>query len=253
MQSRVIVNADDFGLSHEVNLAICEAFEKGYINRTTIMTNMPGFEEAVGLAKEYGFFGQVGLHINLFEGVPLTDEMKAEPLLYDEATGNMTSRVIFHEAPVSKKFRISVHTEKAIYDEVSAQAKRFIDARFPLMHFDSHGHAHTIWSFYRPIQKVAKINGFVTSRKSLNLTSYRTSLLKRLYKGIFNIYLCRDFASTDYFTEMDSFLNLAEEKRLSMKETYEIMVHPVYNGGVLVNSGRNSGFRMIEELEEMLQ
>ena len=34
---RLIVNADDFGLSHEVNLAIVEAFKKGYISNTNIM------------------------------------------------------------------------------------------------------------------------------------------------------------------------------------------------------------------------
>ena len=47
----LFVNADDFGLSHEVNMAIVEAFKKGLINNTTIMVNMPGFEEAVRLAE----------------------------------------------------------------------------------------------------------------------------------------------------------------------------------------------------------
>ena len=72
----LFVNADDFGLSHEVNMAIVEAFKKGLINNTTIMVNMPGFEEAVRLAEKYGFFDRVGLHLNLFEGKHLTEDIK---------------------------------------------------------------------------------------------------------------------------------------------------------------------------------
>ena len=43
-----IINADDFGLSSSVN-KIVESFNNGLINSTTLMANMPGFEEAVEL------------------------------------------------------------------------------------------------------------------------------------------------------------------------------------------------------------
>ena len=46
----VIVNADDFGMNHNVNLAIDYCFKKNIISSTTIMANMPGFDEAVKLA-----------------------------------------------------------------------------------------------------------------------------------------------------------------------------------------------------------
>ena len=51
--NRLIVNADDFGISHEVNEAISLCFMKGYINQTTIMVNMPFFCEAIEMAKKY--------------------------------------------------------------------------------------------------------------------------------------------------------------------------------------------------------
>ena len=53
---KIIINADDFGLSHDVNLAVVEAFKRGFVTNATIMVNMPGFEEGVALSKENGFF-----------------------------------------------------------------------------------------------------------------------------------------------------------------------------------------------------
>jgi predicted glycoside hydrolase/deacetylase ChbG (UPF0249 family) len=38
---KIIVNADDFGMSAEVNRAIVEAFENNVISSTTLMANMP--------------------------------------------------------------------------------------------------------------------------------------------------------------------------------------------------------------------
>ena len=76
----MIINADDFGYSAEVNEAVSECFRAGVINRATIMVNMPGAEEAARIARENGFFDRVGLHINLTEGKALTDECAASEL-----------------------------------------------------------------------------------------------------------------------------------------------------------------------------
>ncbi|MEI3421302.1 MAG: ChbG/HpnK family deacetylase [Butyricimonas faecihominis] len=67
----VIVNADDVGMNHNVNLAIDYCFKKNIISSTTIMANMPGFDEAVKLACIGKYDKYVGMHFNLVEGVPL--------------------------------------------------------------------------------------------------------------------------------------------------------------------------------------
>ena len=67
-----IINADDFGLSQEVNSAVVQCFRDGTIDRTTLLVNMPQTDAACALAREHGFFDRVGLHINLVEGTPLT-------------------------------------------------------------------------------------------------------------------------------------------------------------------------------------
>ena len=68
----LIVNADDFGRSESVNRAICEAFEKGRVNSTTLMANMPAAKEAYELAKKGGFADKVGIHLNITEGMPMS-------------------------------------------------------------------------------------------------------------------------------------------------------------------------------------
>ena len=41
---KLIINADDFGMSHEVNTAIRDSFRQGLISSTTLMANMEGFD-----------------------------------------------------------------------------------------------------------------------------------------------------------------------------------------------------------------
>ena len=49
---RLIVNADDFGLSTSVNQAVVRAYREGILTSASLMVNEPGFDEAVRLAKE---------------------------------------------------------------------------------------------------------------------------------------------------------------------------------------------------------
>ena len=75
--SLVIVNADDFGQSVNVNRAIIDCFQKGLISSTTIMANMPAFDDAVDLAIENGFHQTVGVHLNLTDGEPLVSALRS--------------------------------------------------------------------------------------------------------------------------------------------------------------------------------
>ena len=60
---KVIMNADDFGFSKGVNLAILEGFQHGILTSTSLMVNMPGFEHAVSLMKQYPDLLHVGIHL----------------------------------------------------------------------------------------------------------------------------------------------------------------------------------------------
>ena len=58
---RLIVNADDFGLSPSVNEAVVRAHRDGILTSASLMVNAPGFAEAVELARANPRLG-VGLH-----------------------------------------------------------------------------------------------------------------------------------------------------------------------------------------------
>lgn len=44
---KVIFNSDDFGYSPGINYAVIDAYKKGILTSATLMTNTPGFEQAV--------------------------------------------------------------------------------------------------------------------------------------------------------------------------------------------------------------
>ncbi len=66
----LIVNADDFALSPEVNAGVIQAHCEGILTSTTILANGPAFAEAVSLAKSQPRLA-VGIHLNIVRGQPL--------------------------------------------------------------------------------------------------------------------------------------------------------------------------------------
>lgn len=247
----IVANADDFGLSSSVNKAIIESFQNKYINRTTIMANMPGFDEAVELAKQNKIMDKVGLHLNFFEGAPLTELIKQEPLFYDNENECMYSYNFLHKCSKIKWFFMPAHTRKALKIEAEAQIKKFLDAGFSSNHFDSHGHSHTFYSVYSSVRKILKKYGFKTSRLSLNLyiKGQEPNTLKKIYKFLYNFIITRSFKSTNYFGAISNFMYSTNKKK---NKSYEIMLHPIYKDNKLVNSGYDIQMITIDEYEEKL-
>src|SRR5438477_8895511 len=60
----LVVNADDFGACSGVNRGIVEAHQRGIVTSASLMTGMPGSEEAARLAGECPTLS-VGLHASL--------------------------------------------------------------------------------------------------------------------------------------------------------------------------------------------
>ncbi len=231
---KVIINADDFGYSHDINLAIVEAFSKGYITNTTIMVNMSGFEDAITLSKENGFFDRVGIHLNFFQGKPLTQKIKSIPLFMSD--NEMTSYNIFHNSSVLKRFHLSKSTRIALKEEAEEQIMKYKEAGFSQYHLDSHGHSHTILSIYFAIYKTILNYNFRTIRKSLNLYLKRSSFVT-IYKKIINYFLKKNHITTKYFSSADEYIEVMKSGFIDEDAVCEIMVHPVYEDGKLINKG----------------
>src|SRR5688572_12086849 len=64
---RLIVNADDFGRSHSINLAVVRAHREGVLTSASLMVCGEAAGEAIELARQNPRLG-VGLHVSLVCG-----------------------------------------------------------------------------------------------------------------------------------------------------------------------------------------
>ena len=115
MTKKVIINADDFGMSEAYNYGVIKALRDGVASSTTIMINQPAAEHAVSLLKEVpGTY--VGLHVNLTTGSPVSDPDKIPSLVKPNG-----------EYIGSKDFK--THKKQFVYKdcyiETKAQVERF--------------------------------------------------------------------------------------------------------------------------------
>ncbi|CAK1739462.1 chitin disaccharide deacetylase [Vibrio crassostreae] len=124
---KLILNADDFGLTESVNHGIVDCFKAGMVKSTTIMMNQPGTQHAIELYHQ-GLVPEVGLHFTVTAGKPLTSP-ELVPSLVDEH-GNFFSNVtLFDKSDVN---------ENEVMLELYAQYQAAIDAGLKINHIDSH-------------------------------------------------------------------------------------------------------------------
>lgn len=229
-----ILNADDFGRTETVNEAIVYGFDHHFLDRTSIMVNMPYFEEAVTLSEQHGFKDKVGLHINLTSGIPLTEPIKTVNTFCGE-NGYFNGR-IFKDR---RMMLILSHREKkAVKLEVDAQIKKYLDYGFTLMHADSHGHVHTFPSMQKTILECISNNSFQSVRISANLHHKGISMYKKIVLNyrLFNYNRLRGGKVT-YF---DSYKSVYNSLFCINQETgkCEIMLHPnIYAGDMQIGEG----------------
>jgi hopanoid biosynthesis associated protein HpnK len=149
MDKRIIINADDFGLSSGVNKAVAQAHTAGVLTSTTIMANMPAAGEAIETAKQMPELG-VGVHLNLFKGKPLSQDNGIDCLLNDDGG------FAFSPARLSI-LSIGRHKiRKAIRAELAAQIQWVIDNGLKPTHLDSHKHIHSFPSIFSIVCSLAR-------------------------------------------------------------------------------------------------
>ncbi|MBC8231137.1 alpha-L-rhamnosidase N-terminal domain-containing protein, partial [bacterium] len=84
MMKKVIINADDLGISKGTNQAIMKDFREGILTSASLMANMPGYEDAVGKVIPNNPGLGIGIHLSLTIGKSVLDKSKI-PLLVDES------------------------------------------------------------------------------------------------------------------------------------------------------------------------
>jgi hopanoid biosynthesis associated protein HpnK len=147
---RLIVNADDFGLTSGVNRAIVEGNSAGIITSATIMANAKASQAAMDLAKAQPSL-KTGCHVVLIDGVPLTPNL---PSLTNGAQRFRNSLKQFAVSAVRKQFAVY-----EIQREVEAQIKKIQASGITLTHVDSHKHTHMFPYVLHPVLRAARACG----------------------------------------------------------------------------------------------
>ena len=226
---QLTIHADDYGISESVSRCIAGCFAKGWVNETSLMVNMPYADEAVELARQNGFVGKVGLHLNLSQGMPLTEEIKSCPRFYKE-DGTFNKK--FHHM-TKTRFVITKAEQDAVREEVEAQLAKFVKYDGVLKKLDSHHHVHTDWSVYRLLEPLALKYGMTSMR--ISATLHKVDFVKELYKRYLNRRIRKHFMTTAEFDGFNANL-VAVAKR---GQNVELMVHPMYTAlGEIVDTKR---------------
>ncbi len=137
MRRRLIINADDLGLTRGINLAVSECADAGMLRSATLMPNGPAFDDAVKMLGRREGFG-TGIHFVLTGSKPVAPAEKLHGLL---GPGGLLP-----SGPVGLLKKIEAHKSlrHAVRQELFAQAEKVFDSGISPTHFDSHKHVHII-------------------------------------------------------------------------------------------------------------
>ncbi|QJD82986.1 carbohydrate deacetylase [Cohnella herbarum] len=204
----LIVNADDFGLSPGVNRGIVEAYLAGGITSTTLMVNMPGFEDAIIRSLALPNLG-VGLHFNLTSGIPISHPNLIPSLVQQDGT--------------FRDFRqVHARDEREIEIELAAQWNRFIASGLRPTHLDSHHHIHQIFpSVYKAMANLATKENIPMRRSQTSDETIAPSVLKT------HQVLLDTYEKPDGLQKLLLYLSQLPEG------TTELMCHPGYTDNML--------------------
>jgi predicted glycoside hydrolase/deacetylase ChbG (UPF0249 family) len=240
---KLIINADDYGISASVNVAIANCFQKKLIQRTTIMVNMEETINAVKMAYKGGFVDKVGLHLNLIEGQPLTKKILSTKLCNDDGYFDKNYFKV-----LKNRLYCDKETGYAISEEIDAQIRKYLSFGFKLKHMDSHEHVHNNFSIFFLLLPYLKKYDFHSIRLLRNIPKGHISLHKKIYKFILNTMVLKYNKSHGDLGNIKFFGSQSDvEKAIRLREIYnsnvELMIHPVMKEDCISDVSNEIGIR----------
>ena len=260
---RLIVNADDFGLTSGVNRGIIEAHTRGIVTSSTLMACGAKFQEAVDMASRVPQLS-VGCHVLLVDASPVLDVQQVSSLAFvsnSSPNSGRNSGPGFDNNSRTPKFRDSLVSfaclavarrldEDEIEAEITAQIRKLQAAGIQVSHLDSHKHTHMFPVVFRPMLRAAKKCGIRAVRNPFEplflagtrnwkrriqlgvLRSFQESFREALGgAGLMTPNGCVGIIATGGLT-LQTFRQLIENLP---DGTWEFVTHPGYNDAELNN------------------
>lgn len=162
---RLIINADDFGLTPGVNRAIFEAHSHGIATSATLMANASAFAGAVQLARTAPRLS-VGCHVVLVDGTPLLPQSQIPSLLKN---GDFCDQVSgFAWRSLSGSF-----DRAQLESEIISQIHKIQSAGVAVSHLDTHKHTHIFPQVLAALLRAAHVCGVRALRNPFELLTLR--------------------------------------------------------------------------------
>jgi len=220
MPMKVIVNADDLGMSETVNSAIFQGMKRGTITSATMLANGCAVQAA---ARDLHLFPDCsfGVHLNLTEFRPLchTSQTDLANILDQDKCFNGNS---------IREVAITVPMLRAIFREWSCQIESLMQLGVQPSHLDAHHHVHTIPQMLPVLAALRRKYKIEKIRISRNMydESERPAQPLLAKKWVYNLALRTiGFRTTRIFTDLKTFIRLCA-KRPPRLASVELMTHP---------------------------
>ena len=135
MPKRLIVTADDFGLSHQVNEAVAVGHREGILTAASLMVGAPAAGDAVRRARALPTL-RVGLHLALVDAKPVLPPETLPDLVgpdgwFRRDTARFGAEIFFRPS-----------LKRQVAREMEAQFAAYAATGLPLDHVDAHQHFH---------------------------------------------------------------------------------------------------------------
>ena len=256
---RLILNADDFGLTSGVNRAVAELHRAGVLTSATLMARAAATDEAIAIARSTPTLG-VGCHVVLVDGEPVLSPRGDIPNLADPVTGRFrsSSPMSFihrlYRDPWARYWPSHSIIAREIEAETAAQIVLLQSRGVALTHIDTHKHVHIFPAVLRSVLRAARAAGIRAVRNpfepawSRRATSHAPWLrraevsLLRLWEPAF-----RRIVAEEGFTTTDGALGVLATGTLDAATlaallsdlpagTWELVIHPGYNDADLARA-----------------
>ncbi len=190
---KIIINADDFGLSNNINESTIFCYKNGCITSATLLAYGEAFDNAVKMAKENPGLG-IGAHLTL-DGpfyIPYFQSTVTDP----------ENKSFFPKEIILKKIKNHKIKHNDLVRIYSMQIEKILDNNINISHIDHHHHFHLYFPVLNALIDVAKKYKLKYIRSQNILLHINKSITNKIYRYIHQFYLKRKLNTTDGYFEI---------------------------------------------------
>jgi chitin disaccharide deacetylase len=242
---RLIVNADDFGLTSGINRAVRDLHQAGALTSTTLMAAVPRFDEAVEISRRQKLLG-VGCHIVLVDGSPVANPAAIPTLLNSSSRrcGEPQFRSTLGE--FVRDLYLGRIASADIERESTAQIQRLQQSGVAVTHVDTHKHTHMFPKVLNGVMRAAQACNLRTIRNPFeppwsvaasptagHVRAWQVGLLRTLRHSFWKLIRQREFFTTEGCLGVAATGTLNEITLRALLDclpdgTFELVCHPAY-------------------------